>query len=433
MSMGDLRTAAYLAFRIDSRDQILDFAQRKDGLVPLQPGNIGEEGAHSATLKGRILAVSAFLMAVSLASAPPVTDAPAENASANVVEPTPAPPEAAAEVPASVSLPTAPPSVVADTVAPDEILVTAKRRAIAADPLENLNETSFKVIQSVDKAFVGPVAIAYREKVPGPLRSGIRNFLSNIGEPIVFVNFLLQLKPGKAMETAGRFAINSTIGAAGLFDVAKKKPFNLPHRVNGFAYTMGYYGIKSGPYLYLPFIGPTTLRDVTGRLMDLSLLPLAIGKPFNNPYYAIPAGILSSLDDRAEFDEELTRLRTQSNDPYAALRAYYLNRRQAEIDALKGISTPPPVTPPPLIAPAAVPSAATPPAEPSPAQTPPGSASPADAPSAANVPAEGASPATAPSGSASPSSAPSDPASSDASMPERPPVSSEAAPVPPAG
>ncbi|NCA02655.1 MAG: aldehyde dehydrogenase family protein, partial [Sphingomonadaceae bacterium] len=204
---------------------------------------------------------------------------------------------------------------------------------MAADPLENFNETSFEVIQSVDKAFVGPVAIAYREKIPGPMRKGVRNFLSNIGEPIAFVNFVLQLKIGKAAETVGRFGINSTLGVAGLFDVAKKKPFYLPHRVNGFAYTMGFYGIKSGPYLYLPFIGPTTLRDVTGRLMDLSLLPFTIGAPFNNLFYAVPAGILSSLDDRAEFDDELQRLRTETNDPYAALRAYYLNRRQAEIDA----------------------------------------------------------------------------------------------------
>ncbi len=251
-------------------------------------------------------------------------------------------------VPAHIDLPTAPPSVVSTAQEPEDIIVTAKRRAIAADPLENFNETSFEIIQSVDKAFVGPVALAYRDKLPSPIRSGVRNFLSNIGEPIRFVNFVLQLKPGKAVETVGRFAINTTLGVGGVMDVAKKKPFHMPLRVNGFAYTMGYYGIKSGPYLYLPFIGPTTLRDVTGRIMDLMLLPIAVGKPFNNLYYTVPAGILSSLDDRAEFDDELTRLRTQSGDPYAALRAYYLNKRQAEIDALRGKKSPPPVPVPSL-------------------------------------------------------------------------------------
>lgn len=285
-------------------------------------------------LEGRVLSVTASFLALTLAGSSVAAEPVLQDAAS--------PP---ADAPTNVTLPSTPPSLLADAP-PEDIVVTAKRRAIAADPLENLNETSFEVIQSVDKAFVGPVAIAYREKIPGPFRSGIRNFLSNIGEPIIFVNFLLQIKPGKALETAGRFTVNSTIGIAGLVDVAKKKPFHLPRRVNGFAYTMGYYGVKSGPYLYLPFIGPTTLRDVTGRIMDLMLLPIGVGKPFNNPYYAFPAGVLSSLDDRAEFDDELQRLRSQSNDPYAALRAYYLNRRQAEIDALRGRSSPPPVPAP---------------------------------------------------------------------------------------
>ncbi|MFM7028145.1 MAG: MlaA family lipoprotein [Chakrabartia sp.] len=299
------------------------------------------------------MAISAVIIATALTGAavdpaavdpaqPAQQTAPLENAQ----PPSGQPP---AVVPTQAVLPSAPPSIASTADAPDDIVVTAKRRAIAADPLENINETSFEVVQSVDKAIVGPVAIAYRDKVPGPIRKGIRNFLSNIGEPIMFVNFMLQLKPGKAAETAGRFAINSTIGVAGVMDVAKKKPFHLPHRINGFAYTMGYYGIKSGPYLYLPLIGPTTVRDVTGRIMDLMLLPLAVGKPLNNPYYALPAGVLSSLDDRAEFDAELTRLRTQSGDPYAALRAYYLNKRQAEIDALRGKPSPPPIPEPPKL------------------------------------------------------------------------------------
>ena len=299
------------------------------------------------------MAIAAVVIATALSGV--MVDPAAVEPSAPVAEPalvvpsTEAPPTEVS--PPIVQLPSAPPSVVSAEETPEDIVVTAKRRAIAADPLENINETSFEVIQSVDKAFVGPVAIAYREKIPNPLRVGIRNFLSNIGEPIMFVNFVLQLKPGKAAETAGRFAINSTLGIAGVMDVAKKKPFYLPHRVNGFAYTMGYYGLKSGPYLYLPFIGPTTLRDVTGRIMDLMLLPLAVGQPLNNPFYALPAGVLSSLDDRAEFDAELTRLRTQSGDPYAALRAYYLNKRQAEIDALRGRHSPPPVPEPPQATP----------------------------------------------------------------------------------
>ena len=289
------------------------------------------------------MGVSATVLALALASAPAQS---AQDTATAVDASTPNMAPAQAPVVPAVTLPTAPPSVAAAADEPEDIIVTAKRRAIAADPLENLNETSFEVIQSVDKALVGPVALAYRDKLPSPVRTGIRNFLTNIGEPISFVNFLLQLKLGKAVGTVGRFTINTTIGVVGLIDVAKNKPFHLPHHINGFAYTMGFYGIKSGPYLFLPFIGPTTLRDVIGRLMDLSLVPTVAGAPFNNIFYALPAGILSALDDRAEFDAELTRLRTETKDPYAALRAYYLNKRQAEIDELRGRKTPPPLPDP---------------------------------------------------------------------------------------
>ncbi|MFX6258432.1 MlaA family lipoprotein, partial [Acinetobacter baumannii] len=87
---------------------------------------------------------------------------------------------------------------------------------------------------------------------PVPVRSGIRNFLYNLREPIVFVNFLLQHKAGKAAETLGRFVVNSTVGVGGLFDMAKRRPIHLPRRPNGFADTLGFYGVKPGPFLFLP-------------------------------------------------------------------------------------------------------------------------------------------------------------------------------------
>ncbi len=186
-----------------------------------------------------------------------------------------------------------------------EIVVTG-RRPSPGDPLEELNSTSFEVTQSVDKAIVAPIAFAYKEVMPRPIRSGLRNFLKNLGEPIVFLNYMLQLKPDKAAETLGRFAINTTIGGAGLVDVAKRKPFNLPYRPNGFANTLGYYGVKPGPYFYLPLIGSTTLRDFIGNRVDLLILPVALGRKFNRPEFVIPVAILSELDHRIEFDDELS-------------------------------------------------------------------------------------------------------------------------------
>ena len=187
----------------------------------------------------------------------------------------------------------------------------------------------------MDKHVIRPIAHGYAQAIPSPVRKAPPNLLNNLDEPIVFVNFLLQLKPGKAVETLGRFTINSTLGVAGLIDMAKRKPFHLPRRSNGLADTLGYYGVGPGPYLFLPLIGSTTIRDMFGRIVDLSLVPTVVGKPFNNPTFALAKGALSSLDERAEFDADLKKLRT-SQDPYAAQRAYYLQRRQAEIDVLRG-------------------------------------------------------------------------------------------------
>ena len=217
----------------------------------------------------------------------------------------------------------------------DTIVVTANQGPPPGDPIAVVNEVSFVAVQSVDKAIIAPVAYGYRDGLPAPIRDGMHNVLNNLDEPIVFVNFLLQLKIGKAAETVGRFAVNSTIGVAGLFDFAKKHPINLPRRSNGLADTLGYYGVGPGPYLYLPLIGSTTVRDVLGRVVDLSLLPAAVGKPFSIPIVSATKGALSSIDDRVENDVILTRVQ-ESGNPYAAMREYYLKKRQAEIDVLKG-------------------------------------------------------------------------------------------------
>lgn len=215
------------------------------------------------------------------------------------------------------------------------ITVAARRRHAPGDPLAAVNAKSYAVTQSVDKAFVGPVALGYRHVVPSPIRSGLHNFIFNLREPTIFVNYLLQIKPGKAAETLCRFTINSTLGIAGFVDVAKRHPFSLPHRPNGFADSFGYYGIKPGPYVFLPLIGPTTLRDILGGALDRLLLPVAVGAPFNQLAWSVPTGVVSSLDHRVEIDDRLHRIRSDSS-PYAAMRIDYLARRQAEIDGLKG-------------------------------------------------------------------------------------------------
>lgn len=229
-----------------------------------------------------------------------------------------------------------PPGTPMPSAVPNEIVVTGRGKPPKADPLQAINAQTFEVMSAVDGAVVAPIAYGYRSVVPEPVKDGLHNMLINLTEPIVFVNDLLQLKIGRAMKTLARFVINSTIGVAGLFDVAKKKPFNIPYHVNGFAYTMGYWGIKPGPFLFLPLIGPTTVRDVIGRVLDLSLLPGIAGKPFSDPKYALASGALKSIDERLERDDMLTVIQEDCPDPYAAERTWYLVKRQAVIDGLRG-------------------------------------------------------------------------------------------------
>ena len=227
----------------------------------------------------------------------------------------------------------------ADEADLDVIVVEGRLGPPPGDPMIELNETVLKVSLALDTAFVEPIADSYRDDVPSPLRKALRNFFRNLTEPVNFINFLLQGKPKSAIETFGRFAINSTLGVGGLVDWAGNDNFDMPYQRNGFANTMGYYGIGPGPFLVLPLVGATTLRDALGGGLDQLVLPTAIGKPFNTLYYAIPAYSVNSLEFRIEFDDELEEVKGAAV-PYDLLKQYYLERREREINALKGIYTP---------------------------------------------------------------------------------------------
>jgi phospholipid-binding lipoprotein MlaA len=226
----------------------------------------------------------------------------------------------------------------APTVAAGGALPAPSLRHAPGDPLENFNRRMFKVHQSLDRHILRPAAMGYRDAVPKPVRSGLRHFFSNLGEPIVFANFVLQVKPKSAIRTVVRFLINSTIGLGGTIDVAKGKAFELPHKPNGLGDTLGFYGVKPGPYLFLPLLGPSDLRDFVGGQADGLLLPLAVGAPFDRLEYQIPKAVLTGLDLRAEVDADLHALLDSALDPYATLRSVYLQDRAGEIAELKGKS-----------------------------------------------------------------------------------------------
>lgn len=230
-------------------------------------------------------------------------------------------------------VPPAAPPPQAPTPAPVSVTPRAKT---PGDPHERFNRRMFAVQQRFDRRFLRPAAMGYTRAVPRPVRTGIRHFFSNLGEPLVFVNYLLQLKVGKAAETAGRFMINSTLGLAGVLDVAKTPGIWLPHRPNGFGDTLGYYGVRPGAYLFLPLVGPTTVRDLLGGQTEGLVLPLAVGVPFNRVEYQVPRGVLTGLDRRAEADADFQALLSGAVDPYATLRSVYLQDRAGEIAQLHG-------------------------------------------------------------------------------------------------
>lgn len=294
--------------------------------------------------------------------------------------PLPAPPP-----PAIVAAPTPP------IAAPAAVPELARARHAPGDPWEGFNRRMFKLQQSFDKAFFRPVALGYKTVVPRPVRTGLRHFISNLTEPIVFLNDLLQLRPGRAARTFARFFINSTAGVGGLLDVAKTA--KLPHRDNGLGNTLARYGVGPGPYVFLPFFGPNTLRDLIGGQADNFVLPVAVGNPFDRFEFQLPLDVVNGLDQRAENDVALRAILDSAADPYASLRSVFLQNRTAEVAAVKGEApAQSPLLDDPLTDPEAAPGdtppapdsgtppadVAAPPAEPAPA--PPPAAEPAPAP-----------------------------------------------------
>lgn len=199
----------------------------------------------------------------------------------------------------------------------------------ALDPFEPVNRKLYAINQAVDRCCLGPAARTYGRVVPRPIRKGLQNFAQNLREPMVFANDLLQGRVGKAVNTFGRFTINTTFGALGVVDVAKRG--GLPHHDNGFGTTLGRWGANSGPYLFLPVLGPSTLRDAVGGVANIFLSP---------QYYADYPGdhvvgpltlVTDGLNTRFRAQRALDTIQQTSTDPYATLRSYYLQSREAEI------------------------------------------------------------------------------------------------------
>jgi phospholipid-binding lipoprotein MlaA len=191
------------------------------------------------------------------------------------------------------------------------------------DPFEPMNRVSYKVHQVVDGNVVKPIAQAYVDYTPKPIRQAVSNFFGNIDDMFSFVNDLLQGKPDKAGNDLGRVITNTAFGIGGLIDIASDA--GVPKGNEDFGQTFGVWGIDQGPYLFIPVFGPTTVRDGTGWLIRGYATPIAhIGDEAARDFLVG----LNLLDLRASALQAESLVNQAALDPYAFIRRAYLQRRR---------------------------------------------------------------------------------------------------------
>jgi len=204
-------------------------------------------------------------------------------------------------------------------------------RIAQKDPLEKLNRKVYKFDRAIDKAVVRPAAKVYTKIVPEAGRRGVTNFFNNAEEPRNFINAVLQGKPKVALKTLARFIINTTLGVGGLADHATG--MGLPPQKEDFGQTFVVWGIGSGPYLVLPVLGPSTLRDAAGQGVAYFGDPFRVGlRELDLQWWlAYPLTGIELLDLRSQLLDTADKLLNGSADEYATVRSAYLQNRRNEI------------------------------------------------------------------------------------------------------
>jgi phospholipid-binding lipoprotein MlaA len=182
----------------------------------------------------------------------------------------------------------------------------------------------YKFNDTLDKAVLKPVSKGYTAVVPAPGRAMINNVFSNLDDVVVTLNDVLQFKFVQALSDGGRFLINTTLGAGGLADAATA--FGFPKHHEDFGQTLGYWGIESGPYLVLPFFGPSSLRDSVGLYADSITSPTSNIRPSRGRNQTI---LFNGVRVRANLLENEKLLNEAELDPYAFMRDAYLSYRQS--------------------------------------------------------------------------------------------------------
>ena len=197
------------------------------------------------------------------------------------------------------------------------------------DPLEPINRAIFSFNNALDKLIIEPAAKGYK-KLPSPVQSGLGNFLGNLKMPLVILNQILQGQIPNAVESTGRFVVNSTVGLVGIVDVATK--IGLEETDEDFGQTFATWGIGDGFYLVLPIFGPSNVRDAVGTALTYTFDPVNSYLISEGEAWAVPLrATVNAVDYRSKIISEVNALRNNSVDFYAAVRSSYNQNRKAAI------------------------------------------------------------------------------------------------------
>lgn len=199
------------------------------------------------------------------------------------------------------------------------------------DPFEKINRDIYKFNMAFDATILKPPAVAYQRYIPAPIRAGVNNVYTNIGMLPTIGNDILQLQGKNTINDLGRLIINSSLGLAGIGDVATK--VGIPMHRNDFGLTLAHWGNSKSPYIMIPFLGPSTIRDGFGLIVDYT---------FFTPYPYIPDNILYGIlalryvDLRSQLlDDE--KLLNNALDPYTLMRDAYFQHRHRLMGINKGL------------------------------------------------------------------------------------------------
>ena len=209
------------------------------------------------------------------------------------------------------------------------VMLSAPGAALAEptpDPLQPFNRAMFTFNDAVDRVFFRPLAVGYRAVLPQPVRNGVNNFFNNLRAPTTLLNDILQGKPKRAQETINRFLVNSTIGLLGFVDIATRLGF--PEHQEDYGQTLAVWGVPAGPYIVLPLLGPSTLRDAVGKVPEFYIAD-PLWEP-DDTAVTIARFSVRAVDIRSRL-LDLDRVIKMQVDPYLFFRETYLQNRQRAI------------------------------------------------------------------------------------------------------